>query len=284
MRIRPLSDLHLEFAHFELPVIEHEAETVLVLAGDIGNLAQSGPRQNVVDFLRKVAVRHAAVVYVAGNHEFYDGFWPYALQSFRQSVSLPDNVHVLERQAVRLTVAGDTALFAGATLWTDFFGEDPRIMHVVEHALADYRFIGVLEATEMERGQPYDFARRLTARDTLYDHRESRRWIYTTLTDAKREGEQAVLVTHHGVARGSIAPRYANDEITGGFVSDLGDLLGVTRPALCIHGHVHDSFDYGVRTPAGDKATRVVTNPRGYPLQGSGQENPAFNPRLVLTI
>jgi hypothetical protein len=45
------------------------------------------------------------------------------------------------------------------------------------------------------------------------------------------------------------------------------------RPALWVHGHTHDSYDYWVGS------TRVVCNPRGY-----DDENIAFDPVLVVRM
>ena len=45
------------------------------------------------------------------------------------------------------------------------------------------------------------------------------------------------------------------------------------RAAVWIHGHTHTSFDYRIQ------GTRVVCNPRGYPLRRQGGfENPGFDP------
>ena len=45
------------------------------------------------------------------------------------------------------------------------------------------------------------------------------------------------------------------------------------EPALWVHGHMHDSFDYRLGR------TRVVCNPRGY---FPHQLNPDFRPLLVV--
>ncbi|WP_210255058.1 hypothetical protein [Bradyrhizobium symbiodeficiens] len=52
-------------------------------------------------------------------------------------------------------------------------------------------------------------------------------------------------------------------------------MQGDGAPALWLHGHVHANRDYQVG------ATRVVANPRGYPLRPGVCENPDFkNPFL----
>lgn len=60
------------------------------------------------------------------------------------------------------------------------------------------------------------------------------------------------------------------------YASDLEALTGRSR--LWIHGHVHESLDYGVR------GTRVLSNPRGYKLLGQGMENQAFQADRVVEL
>ena len=65
MKIRVLSDLHLECDEPE--VIPHAQADLIVLAGDIHNHA-AGARWAAETFDGA-----APVVYVPGNHEYYDG-------------------------------------------------------------------------------------------------------------------------------------------------------------------------------------------------------------------
>ena len=82
-----------------------------------------------------------------------------------------------------------------------------------------------------------------------------------------------IVVTHHAVHRNSVAPIYRDDWVTAAFVSDLSELIEAYQPALWVHGHVHNSFDYRVGQ------TRIIANPHGY-----GKENPAFDCTLVVEI
>jgi hypothetical protein len=88
-------------------------------------------------------------------------------------------------------------------------------------------------------------------------------------------GGPTVVMTHHAPSRRSIAGRYASDDLSPAFASDLEVLVAASRAALWQHGHVHDCFDYMLGK------TRVRTNPRGY----YGYElNPEFDPNLVIDI
>src|SRR5262249_10274772 len=102
-------------------------------------------------------------------------------------------------------------------------------------------------------------------------HRRSRAFLRRML-NAPFDGP-TVVVTHHGPHPNSINARYLSDVLNPAFGSDLAALIESGRPKLWIHGHVHSSFDYRVG------ATRILCNPRGY-----GNENPGFDPLLVVDI
>lgn len=267
MKIRVLSDLHIEFHPFSIPAMAEDKETVLVLAGDIGVIHR---RSELESFLKDAAGRFRAVIYVLGNHEFYRGVWPDAIGVLREW-GLPDNLHLLERQCVQI----DDVVFVGATLWSDFDDEDVFVMLEAGQVLNDFHYIDV------KAGNGTDTDRLLPAH-VLDDHKQSRRWLDTTLSGLQKQGTRCVLVTHHGVSWQSVHYTYRDNSLNGAFVSDCDDLLERTRPELVIHGHVHNSFDYVVgKHPAG---TRVVVNPRGYTRSDETQENPVFDPYFRIEL
>ena len=100
-----ISDLHVEFAAFDLPTVDAD---VLVLAGDVGH-GLAGVQ---------LAARWAAgrpVLFVAGNHEFYGHGLP-ALTGRLRALAEGSSVHVLENDEL---VLGDVR-FLGCSLWSDF--------------------------------------------------------------------------------------------------------------------------------------------------------------------
>jgi 3',5'-cyclic AMP phosphodiesterase CpdA len=104
MKIRILSDLHLEAAPFDPPPAPAD---VVVLAGDIDN----GPAG--IEWAK--GRFDAPVLYVAGNHEPYDGEF-HATQAALHAAA--------DRTGIRLLECGEAVLggvrFLGCTLWTDF--------------------------------------------------------------------------------------------------------------------------------------------------------------------
>ena len=127
MKLHILSDIHLEFAPFEVP--ETDAD-VVVLSGDIGKGFQE------IELANRCG---KPVVYVAGNHEYYGGAMPKLTEKMRD-VAGP-NVALLENDEV--TIGG--VRFLGATLWTDFrlFGEASidHCMVVAGEQMNDFRLI-----------------------------------------------------------------------------------------------------------------------------------------------
>ncbi len=247
MKLRILSDLHNEFSVFDPPPVECD---VVVLAGDIdvGIKAIEWAGRTFAD---------KPVVFVHGNHEFYRGDFD-LIEKCRQAA--PDNVHVLEKDSV---VIGGTR-FVGTTLWTDFclMGEAEQFLSM-QHAGACLTDFSVIRHS----GEPF------TPRKSVELHDQSVKWLDGEL--ANEFDGQTVVVTHHAPSPLSVAPQFKTDVVSAAFASNLESLIAVHRPALWIHGHTHDPFDYAIHD------TRVVCNPRGYPQENRDQE---FDPSLVVEI
>jgi len=252
MKIRVLSDLHLE--HDEPDVIPHADADLVVLAGDIHNHAQ-GLRWAAQTFDGAVPV-----VYVPGNHEYYDGEFGALEAAMHDAAHSVDNVHFLNNAAL-VDPHGQWRVL-GTTLWTDFelYGTEPdsraASIAAAQRTMLDYRGLiqvawGDAEGAGKEPGTPRPF----TPADSLALHARSRAWLTDAL--AQPFAGKTIVVTHHAPHRRSLAARYASDPVSAGFVNDLPEL--VREPvALWIHGHTHTAFDYV------EHGTRVVCNPRGY--------------------
>jgi len=261
MRIQLASDLHLELLRRwpdERLIAPAPGADVLVLAGDI----HRGPRA-----IERFASWPVPVLYLAGNHEFYDGQW----EALR-----PDLRRAAEGTAVRFldddVVTLDGVRFLGSTLWTD------------------YRLSGIAPSAAMEAAEGFllDHRRILTAsgpfraRQALDEHLRSRAWLARELSID--HSMPTVVITHHAPHPDSIHARFAGSPVNGAFASDLTAL--VEQADLWLHGHMHDSFDYRVGR------CRVVCNPRGYALNRNDAgsigelkfENPAFQGQLVIDL
>jgi predicted phosphohydrolase len=251
MKLRLYSDLHNEFDMFEIPVLEDETDTVLILAGDIGVSRKHGTYDR---FLAEAAERFRGVVYVPGNHEYYGSSWEQAWQNIQDMTGQFDNLHYLNRG----TVQYDDVLFVGATLWTSFRDGNPLDMEEARAWMSDYKSI-----KHIRDGQ---YVGRLQPVTTWNDHRASLAYILEML--GQGEGRK-VVVTHHAPSWQSETPEFSGEILNSAYLTDLEDEIIEYEPDLWVHGHVHTSHDYWVGK------TRVKANPRGYFT--FKMENPDFD-------
>jgi len=274
MRIHLLSDLHNEFEQFKPDSTTVNSCDVVVLAGDI----DKGTRG--MEWARR-AFRSKPLIYVCGNHEFYDHHWTELLQEMEHVAKRLD-IHFLENRAIDI----DGVRFLGCTLWTDFrffrYQSVTSAMRACERGLNDFRLIRAepLRSNSLALSKVRE-GKRLTAHHVRLRHSASAAWLREQLRAANSEGKKPVVVTHHLPSERSVSPRYAKDDLTPAFASHLDELVTCAR--LWIHGHTHDSFDYSVH--AGGHVTRVLCNPRGYALGVRGapvNENASFNPSLIV--
>jgi Icc-related predicted phosphoesterase len=272
MKLLILSDLHNDISSMPTEIdgrrIDSEAD-VVVLAGDIHEGVQS-------PMWAREAFPDKPIVLVAGNHEFYGRYWNRNLRKIREK-SEQLGIHFLENDAVEI----DGVRFLGCTLWTDFmlFGETMRStsMATAREKMNDYQRIKL----DRKPGENADWREvrsvKLIPELTRRRHRESAEWLDRHL-DAG-DPAKTVVVTHHAPSDKSIPVQFEGHVLSPVYASNLHQLLG--RSALWIHGHIHERCDY----MAGD--TRVVTNPRGYPLRPGSrakQENARFDPFFTVEI
>ncbi|HYT85485.1 MAG TPA: metallophosphoesterase, partial [Burkholderiales bacterium] len=104
MRIQICSDLHLEREPFAPP--ETGADLV-VLAGDIDNGAAG------IEWAKRTF--RSPVIYLAGNHEYYEGEFDSVQQALR-AAARQFAVELLDCSEAVF----DGARFLGCTLWTDY--------------------------------------------------------------------------------------------------------------------------------------------------------------------
>lgn len=264
MRIQIASDLHLEYLEEKFPDfrgIEPCDADVLILAGDIS----SGTR--VFDLFSNWPY---PVVYVPGNHEFYNANIDDVLAEFQFRSATHPNIAVLSPG----TKVIHDVRFVGTTLWTDFdvFGPENRdaAMRECTEKIIDYSVI------RNRNGEEFGT---LDARDR---HTQELAWLKYIL--ATPFSGKTVVVTHHAPHPLSMDPRFTDELTSANFVSNV--FSGLPPADLYVHGHVHCSADYLV------DGRHVVANPMGYcrgirkalsPADLS-RENSRFDPSYVVEI
>lgn len=257
--IRSASDLHMNgFINWDMSRLEmqflpkdpRDAESVLVLAGDIS----SNPMQ-LVYFITHVRPRFQAVQYIPGNHEYY-GFdmdeWNTEMGKRLNGI---EGVHAavgtVQLDEHHDTDGSDKVRFISATLWGDG-GLKKEENKMVEAGLFDFKYI-------QKNGRAY------TVADMMSIHAEQRKGIASFLGNKEWKG-RTVVVTHHMPSYSLCHPRFPANQ-NGGFAGACDDLIEDYSPDLWIHGHTHDTID----TRIGQ--TRIVCNPRGYTREWNTQFN-----------
>jgi len=288
MKIAIASDVHLEFG--DLILKNEENADVLILSGDICvaadfrksdpyGIVEHGKSQRYTDFFTRCAFEFPKVIYVAGNHEHYNGDYAETFTILRNFLGHIKNLHILDKENVTI----DGVTFIGGTLWTDMNAQDPVTLSHIRGAMNDFRIIQ--NSTEMvsyktmvnaydgdgnvkldENGQPIQQAEfhkrpaRFTPEDTVRDHKKMLEYIQVTTAMLGGNPNKYVVVGHHAPSKASTHPRYKEEVIMNGAYSSRLEQFILDNPQIKLwtHGHTHEEFDYMIGS------TRVVCNPRGY--------------------
>lgn len=281
MKIKIVSDLHLEFSDFN--VRNDECCDVLILSGDIcvadtidnrfndfnpysldaiAELSTNSLKaKRFLDFFKRVSFQFPHVVYVAGNHEFYHGKWEKSLDILRHMCAKFDNVYFLECDQVYI----EGVTFIGGTLWTDYNKYDPLTLHAVRDMMSDFKVI---------RNDALGYTP-LKPATTAERHRKMLQYI-NLLTQEKHD-QKFVVVSHHAPSFQSVHEHYRDQTLmNGAYASDLSEFI-LDRPQIKLwtHGHMHDPSDYLMGT------TRVICNPRGYSQHDDMGENGDYSGKVV---
>ncbi|GAB4257894.1 MAG: metallophosphoesterase family protein [Methylomicrobium sp.] len=225
MKINYFSDVHLEFGALSAP--ENDAD-IVVAAGDIGINRQG------IDWLKTL---NKPVIYVAGNHEFYNGEYSEVLNMLRMECA-GSRVHFLENN----TFVFRDVRFLGCTLWTDIFIDGIETAEALQKTLNDFRKISY-----GKQGFDIDSFGKL--------HERSKQWLQSELE--KPFDGKTVIVTHHAPTQWSwndspyVLKKFA-------YCNDLKSLLHEFEVAAWFHGHIHSLSDYRIA------GARILCNPRGY--------------------
>lgn len=238
MKIQLLSDLHLNLHGYYR--IEPTKAHVIVLAGDI----HCGIK-GVQWAARESQILGKPIIYVSGNHEFYDHDINELTDRLRKE-SERLGVIFLENDACFI----DGVRFLGCTLWTDYSAwphtSQEDVMNHCQKMMSDHRLISIDD-------------RPFLPEDALSRSRESYQWLKSNLESPNNEAQKTVVITHHAPSIQCSNPSYDLSRLTAGFVSTYDDL--VSEADLWLFGHTHACLDKYI------SGTRVVSNQRGYPYE-----------------
>ena len=286
MKIKLVSDLHLEFS--DCFINNDEGADVLILGGDImiaqdlhdhpepANTADQmaiangtglGRRQMTAqrfrDFFKRCSFQFPHVIYIMGNHEFYNGKFYAGIDYMRDEIAKYPNITMLEQDMKII----DDVVFVGGTLWTNMNKRDPLTMHAIEGMMNDFRII---------RNDKRNYAT-MSALDVAIRHDKTLGYIKHVVQEHK--DKTCVVVGHHSPSFQSVNPIYAHETLmNGGYHSDLSEfIMDHPQIKLWTHGHTHHPFDYVIGE------TRIVCNPRGYENDGYSEQT-GWDPTKILEI
>lgn len=243
MKIQLLSDLHFEFRELPANAFKTDAE-VLVLAGDI-TCGRTKLELKLIEF----AQEYKYIVYVPGNHEYYG----HSINELSGRLDVPNNVFVLNPG----TVVINNVAFIGATLWTDFHGDDDAA-NAARFGINDFRVI-----------------RHFTIEDCIERNTNETNYIKHWLSDFSPDMKK-VVVTHFLPAMRCVHPRWVagpSSMLNKYFANNLDSYIETLENTTWMFGHTHDK----ISTVIGN--TLLVSNPRGYP-----SEYNEFDPNFTITV
>lgn len=268
MKLHVLSDLHLEFAPLDLP-----GGDVLLLAGDILVADCLRPertdrtaelhRSDVHDFFTQATTKYNKVVYIAGNHEHYNGVFQNTHNIIRDFFHEHDfKVAFLDNSCLELN---DDYVIFGSTFWTDFNNNDYAACEVAKRGMNDFRKVTYQDQFKKGSLSPFDTTEiNQMARSALSMALE----FFLT--------KKFIVMTHHLPDMLSVDAKYGGDPLNYAYANTgLRTFINENpRIKYWLHGHTHVSRDY----PINDDC-RVICNPRGYakPYRPEECENIMFN-------
>lgn len=208
MKIQILSDLHLEFAPYE--VVNTDVD-LLILAGDIR------PGDGSIDFVKQCS-NMVRTLFVPGNHEYYGEDFHHLNHRYQENI--PDeylNLRVKDIDGIRV---------AGCTLWSNFGLEGVPVSDLltIPTSINDFFQIGY-------KGNMF------SVRDCqkLAEHHYN--WL-DNLPDVD------IVVTHFSPTGKSIADQFKANPLNAYYCNSYESLITKLDPKLWVHGHTHSSFDY----------------------------------------
>lgn len=226
-----VSDLHLSSHKKPKKQVEMLPRDVdgIIVAGDVSTVSKY-----VLPYLKLLCDNFKHVIYVSGNHDYYD-ISPAELLDIKASCKL-SNLSWLENE----TVTVGTTKLCGTTLWHPKTKNTELLGRSTDGALP--QFSDARHIKEYE-GFPYRA------------HQAAMAFLTAEATDG------AIVVTHHAPSFSSVEVNYLGNPFTDFYVAPAAQVLLEERRLLWIHGHTHCVNDYRLGS------SRVLTNVLGYPWE-----------------
>lgn len=247
MKIQVVGDLHIYKKNLHLE-LNPEAD-VLVIPGDLVSIHNTKKVKALFNSIRTRT--EIPVLYVLGNHDYYDRTVEGTSSKYKKISDRFDNIFLLDRGTKKI----DNVVFLGCTLWSHLTTWGDMISAV--HGINDFDQIKI----NNNRINPDDYnALNQRDKDWLYQA-----IVHEDILDSKghKTENKVVVITHHAPSWQCVHRDFRMSRLNPCFVNNLDGFLEMHKPDLWIHGHTHQFHDLTLYK------TRVVNNPIGYDFEDS---------------
>ncbi|KFY90816.1 hypothetical protein V498_05814 [Pseudogymnoascus sp. VKM F-4517 (FW-2822)] len=241
-----MSDLHLEVSNEYSTFLIPNAAPFLILAGDIGRLADY---ESFLVFIRAQCRQFTRVFLVLGNHEFYGLSRSEGIRRAESLEREPDLFGILTvLNRTRVTLEDYSVTILGCTLNSLI---TPEAEEIVKGRVKDFQRIKNWSVASHNKEHSLDVA-----------------WLENQIkhirANENTSGHKILVVTHHAPSvQESSSPLHIGNPWGSAFATDL--LGNGGKPALSdvqwwIFGHTHFCTEFSKAN------VRVISNQRGYVL------------------
>lgn len=237
MKIRLLSDLHIEgYSYY----YEYAGEDIVVLAGDIHTKFRHR-------FILDQIPSNVKILFVAGNHEYYDEDFDAVNDFFYELQAEYTNFYWLHNESIII----DGVEFFGGTMFTNWELDNDTwtAKQKAKDGIADFTWI-------TKKGRD-GLNRRWNPENHLQEHLSFRDGLVQWLN---KPAEKRVVISHFVPHPEGSDPKFKGSWLNPYFLCDMTKYMQNIN--LWLYGHTHTSKDMMVGN------CRLVCNPRGY-----GDEN-----------
>ena len=267
MRLRLLSDLHLCFMGDRgksfIQSLNPDGVDVLCLAGDVMDM-----HVGFYDTLKLFSDQfRCPIVFVHGNHSFYNSNREVVVNSTLDAVSKIQGVHWLDCSSV--TINGQR--FLGTPLWYRRSRPPSNILSTEEEWQEGFirEYNTVTKQVYVSRWSDFRWIEDLSS--WVYDQNSR---ALSFLLDNMSEND--VVISHMLPSRLCVDVKYERSITNAWFVYDVEPLIVDRKPLVWCFGHTHTSHDFDLGN------TRMVCNPLGYIT--AGEVNVSFDENKTIEV
>lgn len=250
--ILQLTDLHLEWntklTNFS-SVLPNKIADFVVLTGDIA------VGTNALNFIKHLLKQGSIVIYVLGNHEFYNNNVDLLIEEWRKISNEIDNFYFLEGESVLI----EDIEFFGSCLWTSLGtrNKQENVDFFLKQRIKRSDDFFSIKNWSVDKMKNYHYDSILKLKNLI----------------SKSKSNNKVVLTHYLPSYQSIHPNFIHNENNCFWASELIDFIYNSDIDYWFHGHTHNSCDYFIDTLKGK--CNVFCNPYGY--HEYNQINPDFS-------